>query len=100
MKNGSWNTTERDVDHEQTTHKGSSEQLPDGLKGTYFSKNAIVGAFLRDWGQICERREIVFEIDKKKLLAKGPDLEEFVAGRKKRYTTYYKRLYDLWWTLW
>ena len=75
----------------------------------------------------------MFEIDKKKLLAKGPDLEEFVAGRKKRYTTYifkehsdrkkwlkrvaarrvrsappdclynhgdYKRLYDLWWTLW
>ena len=30
----------------------------------------------------------MFKVDKKKLLAKGPDLDEFLIGRKKHYTTY------------
>ena len=30
----------------------------------------------------------MFKVDKKKLLAKGPDLDEFLVGRKKHYTTY------------
>ncbi len=30
----------------------------------------------------------MFKVDKKKLLAKGPDLDKFLVGRKKNYTTY------------